>query len=422
MTAAPATEPPFAAAAPRVFTIDPGRPFLTDLAARLDAALGPALPEARIYVPTRRAARGLADAFRAAASARGVDAVLLPRIAALGDVDDDEHAAFAGPGAAAREAAPAVSKSARRMTLARLVAAKDRAFAGHENWPAAFAAAGELGKLLDSFYAEEVPFAALDAIAPEGFAAHWKRSLDFLEIVTAAWPAYLQEIGRTDPAARQSEAVRAEIKFLRGHAGDTPVVVAGTTGSAPAVADLIGCAASLPRGVVVLPGVDRALAADAAGWAAIDASHPQAGLKALLERIDVAPDAVRPWRAGTPEARARLLSLALRPAEATSDWLDQIGAETARDPGLAAACDGLTLIEAADENEEASVIALAFREALETPGRTAMLITPDRLLALRVAARMRRWGVVVDDSGGAPFANTPCGTYLRLVADWLAAP
>jgi len=59
------------------------------------------------------------------------------------------------------------------------------------------------------------------------------------------------------------------------------------------------------------------------------------------------------------------------------------------------------------------------RETLETPSKTAMLVTPDRDLSRRVSAKMQRWGVTVDDSAGIPFHNSPCGTYLRLVAEWL---
>jgi ATP-dependent helicase/nuclease subunit B len=116
------------------------------------------------------------------------------------------------------------------------------------------------------------------------------------------------------------------------------------------------------------------------------------------------------------------LSLALRPAEATDDWRRLVAEGSSDDPNLKQACAGLTLIEADDEEGEAAAVALLLREALETPERTAMLVTPDRTLGRRVAAKMRRWGVTVDDSAGIPFANSPCGTYLRLVAQWLAAP
>ena len=58
------------------------------------------------------------------------------------------------------------------------------------------------------------------------------------------------------------------------------------------------------------------------------------------------------------------------------------------------------MIEAANAEEEALAIAVALREAMETPGKTAALVTPDRALARRVLAALARWNVPVDDSGG----------------------
>ena len=67
------------------------------------------------------------------------------------------------------------------------------------------------------------------------------------------------------------------------------------------------------------------------------------------------------------------------------------------------------------------MVALILRQALETEGQTAALITPDRGLARRVAAELRRWEVEVDDSAGQPLGSTPPGTFLRLLAKALAA-
>src|SRR5439155_18659547 len=60
------------------------------------------------------------------------------------------------------------------------------------------------------------------------------------------------------------------------------------------------------------------------------------------------------------------------------------------------------------------------RRALQTPAATAALVTPDRELARRVAAELRRWDIDIDDSAGVPLARTPPGTFLRLVLDLAA--
>src|SRR3546814_14675291 len=78
---------------------------------------------------------------------------------------------------------------------------------------------------------------------------------------------------------------------------------------------------------------------------------------------------------------------------------------------------GVRCFEAATPGEEAQAIALALRRALDTPEQTAALVTPDRGLARRVAAHLKRWGIAIDDSAGLPLSRTPAGAFLALLAD-----
>ncbi len=406
---------------PRYFSIVSGRPLLTDFADGLLGAFGDDLPRAEIYLPTRRAARALGDAILDAWARMGVRAALLPRMRAIGDIDEDELGVFTGEAEDELALAPSISGTARLLALARLAAAKDRAFAGQENWPTALAAARELGKLLDSLYAEEIDPALLSEIDVGDRAEHWRKSAEFLQIVTTAWPAFLEEQGVSDPAWRRAQLINAKARRILAQPPEHPILIAGTTASAPAVARLVAAITAAPRGAAILPGLDRDL--DAQGYDAIEDAHPQYGLKRLLEDIGRKPAAIAPWpRSERPSPRAGLLRLALRPADATSEWRALIDEATAEDPALAKAREGLTLIEAETEDAEASIIAMIFRETLETDGATAMLVTPDRNLARRVALKMRRWKVSIDDSGGVPFSNSSCGVFLRLVAGFLSDP
>ena len=188
------------------------------------------------------------------------------------------------------------------------------------------------------------------------------------------------------------------------------------------MADLLGIVAGLPLGCVVLPGLDRNLAERA--WLDVGEQHPQGGLKRLLARAGVDRSQVRDWNAA-PDMRGRwrrrLINEALRPPEGTADWLAQIarlreeGASEGLDP-VAKGLDGLSVVVARAEDEAANVSALLLREALETPGRTAALVTPDAALARRVSARLTRWGVAADSSAGAPLAGFPIATLMALVA------
>jgi ATP-dependent helicase/nuclease subunit B len=389
--------------APRVFAIAPDRPFLDDLARGLIDLAGEdplALARMTVLLPTRRAGRGLAEAVLRLTGGRPA---LLPRIHPVGDLPD-EALAMTG----ALDAAPAVPPLARRAALARLVAAFEPEIPLDRAWRLA----EELGALFDEMATEDVDPAKLRTLVPDRFAAHWQRTLTFLEIVTTAWPDELAARGESDPAERRVRLLRAQAEAWRAHPPAAPVIAAGSTGSIPAVAALLGVVAGLPQGAVVLPGLDQRL--PEALWDRLPDTHPQAGLARLLRGLALPRDAVRAWpaRADAPPIpdRAALAAAIMAPPEGLEAWRQ-------RDPDRwRPALVGLARVDAADPHEEAMVAALAVRRALETPGRTVAVVTPDRFLARRIATELGRFGVRADDSGGEPLANTPAGTFIRLLA------
>jgi ATP-dependent helicase/nuclease subunit B len=386
-----------------VFTIGMDRRFADELARGVLAEHGHdplALADLLILLPTRRSVRALADAFLRASDGKPT---LLPRMAPLGDLDDADWIEPADDGAALA-LPPAIDSTEREALLAELVAA----FKDDQGQPIAQSAAQaltlarELGRLLDELAIDGVAFEKLEALVEGNFASHWQRTLEFLAIVGKAWPQVLAERGRIDALDRRTRSIRAQAARWRAHPPSTPVIAAGSTGSQPATRELLGVISGLPNGTVVLPGLDREM--DEESWNALEPTHPQFGLKELLATLKLDREAVADWP-GQPgdAARRQLIAELMRPSETSESW--------SRPP--AAALDHVTRADCATPHQEALVIALALRRALEEPGRTAALVTPDRDLARRVAAELRRWDVDIDDSAGQPLADTVPATLLR---------
>jgi len=389
----------------KLSTIPPGVPFLDALAKGMLARVSDPLhlADAQILLPTRRAARALSESFLRHG---GGAALLLPRMVPLGDVD----AAELDLGAAGElglgdslDLAPAIEEPRRQLLLTRLILkqSEDRT-PDH-----AARLARELARLLDQVHTEGLSFADLPGLVPSDLAQHWQITLRFLEIISEAWPAILAAEGMLDPADRRRKLMELQAEAWRKAPPETPIIVAGSTGSIRATADLMKVVAGLPQGELVLPGLDRA--ADERTWAAIgeEPTHPQHTLHRLLTHLEVTREQVSTWPVATaPEPRAALLQRALKPAATTDDW---------HDGSAVAPIEQLSRLDLPTAEAEARAIALVLREALETPGQRAMLVTPDRSLGRRVAAEMARWGVAVDDSGGQPLAASPPGTFLRLL-------
>ncbi len=386
----------------RIFNIGVDRRFVDELARRILAEHGKeplALADTLVLLPTRRSARALREAFLRASGGR---AILLPRLAPLGDIDEGEWQTVGDGNALALP--PAIEPTEREVLLARLVTAfrDDRGEAIAQSPAQALKLARELGHLLDELAIEGVAFDRLEALVGGNFAHHWQRTLRFLAIVGEHWPRLLAGRGQIDALDRRTRSIRAQAARWRENPPATPIIAAGSTGSQPATRELLQVIAALPQGAVVLPGLDREM--DDASWQNLDPTHPQFALRELLAALGCERRDVAEWPGdGGDAARRLLIAELMRPSETSEAWVN---------PG-AAALEHVTRVDCTTPHQEALAIALALREALETPRRTAALVTPDRDLARRVAAELRRWNVEIDDSAGAPLFDTPPATLLR---------
>ncbi|MDW4549125.1 double-strand break repair protein AddB [Defluviimonas sp. D31] len=391
-------------AAPRLFGLPPGADFPAALVSGLVAKMADQPPAAMarvtLYLNTGRMQRRV----RAEFDRHG--ARFLPRLRLVTDLGRDPLAGLPPPVPALR----------RRLELAQLVAGLLARQPDFASGTAAIDLADSLARLMAEMQGEGVAPAALEAPdLAENHAAHWERSLAFIRIVAR----YFADDAVPDAEARQRRIVEALAERWAKAPPEDPVLIAGSTGSRGATLALMAAVARLPQGAVVLPGVDFDMT-DAA-WNSLSSGripaedHPQYRFLKLVETLGLPADAIRSWPGAAPDpARNRLISLALRPAPVTDQWM----AEGANLGPLAPTVERLSLIEAPSPRAEAVAIALRLRRAAEE-GQRAALISPDRMLTRRVAAALDRWGILPDDSAGQPLAQSAPGRFLRHVAGLL---
>jgi ATP-dependent helicase/nuclease subunit B len=374
----------------RLFSIPAGTPFLDTLCASIRAGAfsdgepvpQAALPRITVYLPNRAARDTLGLCFLRQAEG-GV--TFLPRIRVLGHADAET---------APRANVPAEME--RRLLLAQLVlsASEKLAVDGEPLYarftPAeAFATAGALADLFDEIETEGRDIADLSrfgsALAPE----QEQLSRRILVAVAKGWGRIARERGWIGPARYRNQLLEREAADLAAEAYG-PVIVAGSTGSIAATAGFMRAVLALPQGAIVLPGLDRILDEPAWKTVADHPEHPQHGLANLLAKLGKSRAEVRDLRPTAAQAaRTGFLGEALRPASTLASWPGYIA--KAQDGGVPAV--SLPVIEAEHPQDEAGIIAHLLREALETPGRTAALVTPDAGLRNRVSALLARWGI-----------------------------
>jgi len=417
--------------APKLWTVPAGAPFIEALARAMADATGlqsrpEALADALVYVPNRRSARALALSLHRAAGDR--TAVLMPQIRALGDLETDD--APPGVDAAFADLGPALPEARRLGTLMKLVMAWFEARGTSLPPGAALSTARELASLLDAAaIAGGADWSALpDLVENADLAMHWKESVEFLSIITEAWPAWLAENNAMDPLSRRLAAAQTIAETWSGTPPAGPVIIAGSTGATPASRILMQAALTLPRSAVILPGVDGALTQEDSEIIADEPGHPQHALVRTLSQLGAEPAAIPVLPGLEPvshEQRRALIHESLSPAALTGDWRQRLNALSGSDNLEAftlSALDGLDVVQCRDEMEEAMAAACLLRATLETHGRTAALVCPDAGLARRVSAHLARWDLDVTPSEGTPLLHTPAGASLDALMAWWCEP
>jgi ATP-dependent helicase/nuclease subunit B len=422
---------------PRLFTIAPGQHFLKTLAeALIDDAqraqlfAGRALEDILLLLPTRRAVREISGIFLHLAQAHGRAAILLPDISTLGDITETgyESAMLGELSGAALDVPPQIAPQERHFQMMNMIVRWADKAGQKLDTGRISALARELETLLDNAQNEQVDLSGLSTLVPDELAHNWQQTLEHLSIITQSWPLYLDSQKRLDPTARRNLLMARLADSWRQTPPPQAVIAAGSTGSIRATAKLLQVVAHLPEGCVVLPGLDTDMPAHAHEQLRHDAAHPQAALAALLHDMKLSTEDVADWPGNHPAPpRTREIMTALNPVPLTANWAARLGENSASaeageaDSPRLADMSGIDLLEAPDPRAEAGAIALAMRGVLETPDKTAALVTPDRRLARRVAVELRRWNIEVDDSAGRALATTPLAQFMRLVNDMVAS-
>ncbi|MFP7569342.1 double-strand break repair protein AddB [Marivita sp. S2033] len=392
----------------RIFGLPPGADFAQELVRGLKRRLAGQPPDAmarvELILNTRRMQRRIEAVFDAEGAG------FLPRIRLLTNLADPLDTALLPA------AVPALR---RQLELSELVARLIDADPSLAPRAAIYDLAQSLGALLDEMQAEGVSPDTIAALDVSDQSGHWERAQRFLQIVTRYFDP---RSDAPDAATVNRLALALKLERWRTAPPQHPMIVAGSTGSRGTAFQLMCAVAHLPQGAVILPGFDFDM--PGAVWNVLrdnlrnsDAmqgeDHPQFRFARLMDTLHLDHRAVAQWTSTPPPnpARNALVSLAMRPAPVTDQWLSD-GPDL---PPFSRAIQSLTLLNAPSPRDEARAIALRLRQAAED-GTTAALITPDRMLTRRVSALLDRWNILPDDSAGTPAQLTAPGRLLRHIA------
>ena len=366
-----------------------------------------ALSKVTVWVPSQRAVKSLREALMAEAHKQRKQGLLLPEIRAMHLGEEDAELLAFDPALSGELALNPVPDIARLLYLARQVQYWQSITDGRHHIGRAYESAVSLKKLSDRMKTYGISFEQLKNLAPKDMATHWEKNIAFLKIVLEHYPNWLEESGTHDPAECRKKLLEAQAITYTKTAPKGAVYLAGFTDTVPAGRALMRAILAHENGRMVVQGMDVAAMTSERG---LPPTHPQYGLKELLQKLEISAEDFTHVKATTPQAKGReqLLKQVMLPEGQTEDWLKNKAPDEA--------FNGVDYIPAASPREEADAIALMMRETLETPDKTAALVTTDRRLASQVADRLKYWDITVNDSAGEGLLRRPAGSFFTLVS------
>jgi ATP-dependent helicase/nuclease subunit B len=404
-----------------LYTIPFGYPFLETLMEGIIDRFKESpllLAKTVVLLPTRRGCLGLKEAFqnryqvqspKQSPGQQQGQGQILPKIIALADLEQNP----AVPGFMPPPLPPAMTATHQLGLLSQLILKKE-----NTSIATALKLAKDLMTLLDEIHTSDSDLTKLQMVGGDQFAQHWQVTLDFLKIITDYWPAILQEYGMVDGAQRR----RDNLRILAQHwKPDYPVILAGTTATRPATADLAKSILSFPQGQIVLPGYPLPWKSDEAdgmeGMEGEDSppTHPLYTLHQVVERLGIRH--IHPWVAkkDSQSVRGTLLQQVMAPTILPST--PSFSAEEKQEIS-----EALTLVQCLNAEHEALIIALKIRQALAEGIKSIIVMTPDVELTRRLQGQLNRWNIVANTSQGTPLAKTVVGTFFCLISQFRSNP
>lgn len=353
------------------------------------------LAKTTIILPNKRACQNIRLAF---IQKQNANSTLLPKLIPLYELD--------GLG---QDIPPVIQPYHRLFLLAKLCAQKPNV----SGMDQALKMAISLAEILDEFYQFEIDPNRISELVPEKvFAEHWNETLTFLEIITKAWPQILKENHLIDKMDQNIRLINSYAEKWAQNPPQNTILMAGFNGNIPAVSRLLKVVHQLPNGFVFLSGLEQQIEKNTYEKAADD--YFQYPFKKLLNFLQVDFKKIHNLSDSLSQSEC-FMTESLRPAEDTDAW-------RTLSPFAPDALRNIRRIECENSDQEAFTIALLLRQVLETPEKTAALITTDRTLARRVIVEMNRWGVSLNDTAGKPLLKTPVGIFFMLLAEFALHP
>lgn len=407
-----------------IFNIPATKPFLKSIA--IDFIENGTFQDL-IMLPTKRSCRQLQKEIYQLSKEKGLNTIILPNIMAFGEVNEDDlyfEESISSPiDLIEKSTQISISNIERTSILSKFIMAKfkseeeGKAVVEYFGWDKAISLAFELGKLIDSFEIEEVDLTILENIYPEEYSEHYQNVIKLLEVIKEYWNEILDAEGKINSAKKQVSEIKLFADFLENNNKYKRIVLAGTTASQPATRYLIEKVLNNSNGILILPSVDQNISEDT--WYNISQSHPQYGMKYLLDYLSISRDEINEFPASKNNFKPiKDLEIFI------SEIMKELGIElkNTKEKVSNNVLENISIVEGKTNREEAELISISILEHIKSNSEEdIVVVTPDRQMSKAITSNLKSFGIETDDSGGSSLSKSDLGRYMLLTSSLVSS-
>lgn len=272
----------------------------------------------------------------------------------------------------------------------------------------------ELEKFLNEVIKNNLSLDNLSKIVDDEYSEHWQEILNFLQTFGKRWNLFIKNNNIVSMIDFRTKILSFNAEYFKNNKPTNPILIAGVSGNIISTCNLIKSLIQYDNCYFIFKGLDKNLTDDE--WGKINIFHPQYSFKHLLENyirikrdeiidLDYKNDIVN-------EKLEKIISYSMLPYCETYKWQENININ---DVDL----ENISKVECTDIFQELDIISFIAKYNYSNSNKTIAIITNNEIFANQLEVKLNNFNIKVNNVFGNKISRTDYVKFLFLILDVL---
>lgn len=272
----------------------------------------------------------------------------------------------------------------------------------------------ELEKFLNEVIKNNLSLDDLSKIVDDEYSEHWQEILNFLQTFGKRWNLFIKNNNIVSMIDFRTKILSFNAEYFKNNKPTNPILIAGVSGNIISTCNLIKSLIQYDNCYFIFKGLDKNLTDDE--WGKINIFHPQYSFKHLLENyirikrdeiidLDYKNDIVN-------EKLEKIISYSMLPYCETYKWQENINISNVD-------FENISKVECADIFQELDIISFITKYNYSNSNKTIAIITNNEIFANQLEIKLNNFNIKVNNVFGNKISRTDYVKFLFLILDVL---